>query len=89
MDNKCYKEFLRQQQKLQPYSNKINYPEPVFNRKCNYNIVPPGYQPKRENPGGLDFSVYNYHQTVDGVPIQFPGKGWRVYENTGKYYLWW
>lgn len=47
---------------------------------------PFGYQPKRHNPGGLKFSMYDYNfQTVWGKPLKHYGKGWYKYETTGKY----
>jgi hypothetical protein len=50
------------------------------------NCRPFGYQPKRYNPGGLKFHMYEYpFQTADGVPITHPGQGWYGYETTGVY----
>lgn len=49
-------------------------------------IVPPGYQPKRHNPGGLKFQVYDYTaQTSGGKPLFPPGRGWAQYQLTGRY----
>jgi len=48
-------------------------------------VIPPGYNPKRHNPGGLKFSMYEYNdQTQGGIPLQHPGRGWYRYENTGE-----
>jgi len=52
--------------------------------------VPFGYQPKRPNPGGLKFYMYDYpFHTAGGTVLTHPGKGWYRYENTGQYYTWW
>lgn len=82
MDPHCYKIFLERERKLQPYSNKINYPPRVNTNES----IPVGYQPKIPNPGGLDISAYNYpYQNPNGVVDMLPGRGWREYEQTGKY----
>lgn len=82
MDPYCYKLYIEQQKKLQPYSNKINYPPRINTNET----IPAGYQPKIPNPGGLDFSAYNYpYQSSGNVINILPGRGWREYENTGKY----
>ncbi len=48
---------------------------------------PFGYQPKRNNPGGLKFYMYDYnYQTQYGIPLTHPGRGWQSYEQTGTYY---
>lgn len=86
------------QKRCQPYSCKINYPNSdCFNPYGKVNSQdsecrPFGYQPKRHNPGGLKFYVYDYpFQTQHGKPLSHPGMGWYRYEKTGKYYTdrWW
>jgi len=67
----------------QPYKTKIDYPPRQFSNSPRENI-PTGYQPKRKNPGGLNFFVYDYvYQTNDQIPLNFPGEGWRHYQHTG------
>jgi len=88
--DRCYQEYVAVQRKLQPYSNTLNYP-PRLDDACDMRKnIPTGYQPMRPNPGGLKFSVYSYpFQTTGNVPLTFPGRGWRIYENTGNYNIWW
>jgi len=84
------------QKRCQPYKCPINYPSKnCYNPYGKVNsdsegCRPFGYQPKRPNPGGLKFYMYDYpFQTQGGIPITHPGKGWYGYENTGQYYEWW
>lgn len=95
---KCYLEWVKQQRKFQPYSNKINYPDPKIavnwqgppRDATPLELIPFGYQPKQPNPGQLNFSIYNYpFQTLDGKPLYHPGRGWQEYDATGRYYTWW
>lgn len=54
------------------------------------NCRPFGYQPKRPNPGGLKFSIYDYpFREADGNFKNHPGMGWYAYQQTGKYDTWW
>lgn len=54
------------------------------------NDNPIGYQPKRPNPGGLKFSMYDYpFHTQNGKPLSHPGIGWYNYQRTGGYYTYW
>ena len=86
------------QRKCQPYVCPIKYPnaKTCFNPLGKTNsgdsdCVPFGYQPKRPNPGGLKFYMYDYpYHTAGGVPLSHPGKGWYAYETTGVYNnQWW
>ncbi len=83
-----YIDLLRKSKNCQPYVCPNNY-----KKKCNNgihnqdgNCISFGYQPKRENPGGLKFYMYDYpFQTQGGVPLTHPGKGWYKYEESGVY----
>lgn len=98
LKGRCYDDWVRKQRILQPYSNKIKYPD--VNKSVNWQgppmdatpleLIPFGYQPKTPNPGSLNFSIYSYpYQTLDSKPLYHPGVGWRSYDQTGRYYTWW
>lgn len=69
------------------YSIPPNYP-PRNKKLCQgVPCVPPGYQQKRRNPGGLKFYLYDYPlQTNYGQQIGLGGELWRIYNKTGEYY---
>lgn len=69
--------------RCQPYKCPSHYPDKCEEEKV---CIPPGYTPKRYNPGGLKFHIYNYTvQTTGGKPIYPPGRGWYAYQQSGLY----
>ena len=93
-----YAIFPSYQKKCQPAKCPVPYgypdPQTCYNPygktdSKDADCRPFGYQPKRPNPGGLKFYMYDYpYQTQGGEPITHPGKGWYKYERTGQYYTW-
>ena len=83
--------WVREYNKIcQPYSCKTVYPSSDCGRgdapSDSPDCVPVGYQPKRHNPGGLKFYMYDYpYHTAGGQVLTHPGKGWYAYEKTGIY----
>lgn len=85
-----YVQHPKFQRKCQPYSCKVNYPMGCHTQKDlmfkSKTCRPFGYQPKRQNPGGLKFYQYDYTvQTEYGHPLNHPGRGWQYYERTGRF----
>lgn len=80
--------FPSYQRMCQPYACRFVAYNTVESTDTRDDVcVPPGYQPKRPNPGGLKFSVYDYpYHTADGQVLNHPGMGWYRYEHTGQYY---
>nr|QBK86615.1 MAG: hypothetical protein LCMAC102_04110 [Marseillevirus LCMAC102] len=92
-----YALYPQYQKACQPYKCPVpgGYPNPkmCYHQQSKDVALPEsecrpfGYQPKRPNPGGLKFYMYDYpFQTQGGKPLSHPGKGWYEYENTGEYY---
>jgi len=79
--------------RCQPYKCPVAYPskETCYSPEKdisdnNPRCIPFGYAPKRHNPGGLKFYMYDYTvQTTGDRPLTHPGKGWYTYERTGVY----
>jgi len=72
---------------FQWYKTHVNYPpKDCVTPNLPGNCQQWGYEPRRPNPGGLAFTVYDYpYPRRYNAPLMHPGRGWTRYNTTGRF----